>query len=89
MTRACFAPTRLYDSESRLAAYAPREVTKRGLTKTMSGKPAKIRQRDAKQILEAAKKAGAKNAQFRMGDVSVIINLADQKVVESDEPITL
>jgi hypothetical protein len=55
----------------------------------MSGRPAKIRQRDAKQILEAAKKAGAKNAEFRMGDVSVIINLADQKVVESDEPITL
>jgi len=55
----------------------------------MSGRPALIRQREAKQIIAAAKKAGAKEVEVRIGEVSVIIHLADQKPVAEEEQITL
>jgi hypothetical protein len=41
----------------------------------MSGRPAVIRQRDSKQIISAARKAGAKRVEFRIGDVPVIVHL--------------
>ena len=41
----------------------------------MSGRPALIRQRDCKQIINAAKKAGAKGVEFRIGPVPVIVHL--------------
>jgi len=43
----------------------------------MSGRPAEIRQRDSKQIINAAKKAGAKSVEFRIGTVPVIVHLAE------------
>jgi hypothetical protein len=43
----------------------------------MSGRPALIRQRDSKQIINAAKKAGAKKVEFRIGTVPVIVHLAE------------
>jgi hypothetical protein len=51
--------------------------------KVMSGRPAVIRQRDSKQIINAAKKAGAKSVEFRYGEVTAIIRLAES----SDAPI--
>jgi hypothetical protein len=45
----------------------------------MSGRPALIRQRDSKQIINAAKKAGAKRVEFRIGDVPVIVHLAESE----------
>jgi glutamine phosphoribosylpyrophosphate amidotransferase len=43
----------------------------------MSGRPAVIRQRDSKQIINAAKKAGAKRVEFRIGNVPVIVHLRE------------
>jgi hypothetical protein len=43
----------------------------------MSGRPAVIRQRDCKQIINAAKKAGAKGVEFRIGAIPVIVHLAE------------
>jgi hypothetical protein len=43
----------------------------------MSGRPALIRQRDSKQIINAAKKAGAKRVEFRIGPVPVIVHLTE------------
>ena len=53
----------------------------------MSGRPALIRQREAKQIIEAAKKAGAKEVEVRIGEVSVIVHLSafGRKSVEPQE----
>ena len=57
----------------------------------MSGRPAVIRQRDSKQIINAAKKAGAKRVEFRIGDVPVIVHLTepDQTPAAKDEKINL
>ena len=57
----------------------------------MSGKPALIRQRDCKQIINAAKKAGAKEVEFRVGTVPVIVHLveSDEKPIAETEQITL
>lgn len=41
-----------------------------------------IRQRDAKQIINAAKKMGAKSVEFQLPNVPVIVHLTD-----SDEEI--
>jgi hypothetical protein len=49
----------------------------------MSGRPALIRQREAKQIIQAAKKAGAKDVTVKIGEVSLTVHLADDK---SDTP---
>jgi hypothetical protein len=45
----------------------------------MSGKPALIRQRDAKQIIAAAKKAGAPKVEVKIGEVAVIIHLGESE----------
>jgi hypothetical protein len=55
----------------------------------MSGRPALIRQRDVKQILGAAKKAGAKDVKVQVGEVSLTIHLADDKPLAEDEEVTL
>jgi len=57
----------------------------------MSGRPALIRQRDSKQIINAAKKAGAKRVEFRIGTVPVIVHLVelDEKPIAETEQITL
>jgi hypothetical protein len=57
----------------------------------MTGRPAVIRQRDSKPIINAAKKAGAKRVEFRIGDVPVIVHLTelDQSPAAKDEQITL
>ena len=49
----------------------------------MSGRPALIRQRDSKQIINAAKKAGAKRVEFRIGAVPVIVHLADNETADN------
>lgn len=41
----------------------------------MSGRPALIRQRDAKQIIAAAKKAGVPKVEVKIGEVAVILHL--------------
>jgi hypothetical protein len=58
---------------------------------TMSGRPAIVRQRDVKQIIGAAKRAGAKDVTVKIGEVSLTINLADEKPIaaETDEEVTL
>jgi hypothetical protein len=57
----------------------------------MSGRPALIRQRDSKQIINAAKNAGAKRVEFRIGNVPVIVHLteSDETPAAKDEKITL
>jgi hypothetical protein len=52
----------------------------------MSGRPALIRQREAKQIIAAAKKAGAKQVEVKLpNEVAVIVHLdlPEQKPVAS------
>jgi hypothetical protein len=57
---------------------------------TMSGRPALIRQREAKQIIEAAKKAGAKQVEVKLpNEVAVIVHLDLPEEKSEDEPITL
>ena len=41
----------------------------------MSGRPAQIRQRDAKQIIQAAKKAGVPKVELTVGGVGVVFHL--------------
>jgi hypothetical protein len=41
----------------------------------MSGRPALIRQRDAKQIIQAAKKAGVPKVELTVGGVGVVFHL--------------
>ena len=58
----------------------------------MSGRPAKIRQRDLKQALMAAQKAGAKEVRVDYGpDVCIRIPLPsnDDRPVAEDEQIKL
>jgi hypothetical protein len=57
-----------HDSQWRFAAQQPRKADKQ----VMSGRPAVIRQRDCKQIINAAKKAGAKGVEFR-----IVVHLAE------------
>jgi hypothetical protein len=56
----------------------------------MSGRPALIRQRDLKQALMAARKAGATEVQLRLGgEISVVIPLRavdDERPIEGDHP---
>ena len=68
-----------------------RTGTAKETNKVMSGRPAVIRQRDSKQIINAAKKAGAKRVEFRIGDVPVIVHLSepDHTPAAKDEQITL
>jgi hypothetical protein len=50
----------------------------------MSGRPAVIRQRDCKQIINAAKKAGARQVQVNLpGGTSIVIPL----VPDDDKPV--
>jgi hypothetical protein len=55
----------------------------------MSGKPALIRQRDAKQIIAAAKKAGCAKVEVKIGSTAVIIHLGAPEEKSEDEQITL
>ncbi len=57
----------------------------------MSGRPALIRQREAKQIIAAAKKAGAPKVEIKIGEVAVIIHLntPEEKTVVEHEQIKL
>jgi hypothetical protein len=51
--------------------------------KLMNRKPALIRQCEARRIIQAAKKAGAKDVTVKIGEVSWTVHLADDK---SDTP---
>ena len=60
----------------------------------MSGRPAGIRARDCKQIIIAAKRAGATQVMFQIGDVTITVPTgnptADPSAVEeTEEQITL
>jgi hypothetical protein len=58
----------------------------------MSGRPAQIRQRDLKQTIFAAMKAGAKEVRVRLSDgaeVVIPLSTSDDKPVAPDEQITL
>jgi hypothetical protein len=57
----------------------------------MSGVPAKFRVREGKKVIEVARKAGAKEVEFRYGEVTAIVRLAesDGKPVAENEQITL
>jgi hypothetical protein len=46
----------------------------------MSGKPAMFREREGKRVIALAKRAGAREVEFRYGDVTAIVRLD-----ESDE----
>jgi hypothetical protein len=48
--------------------------------KVMSGRPALIRQRDCKQIINAAR---AKGVEFRIGAIPVIVHLADNEAADN------
>jgi hypothetical protein len=55
----------------------------------MSGRPALIRQREAKQIFAAAKKAGARQVEVKLpNEVAVIVHLdlLDDKDVAEEKP---
>jgi hypothetical protein len=54
----------------------------------MSGVPAKFRVREGKKVIEVARKAGAKEVEFRYGEVTAIVRLSDGKPA-SEEQITL
>jgi hypothetical protein len=52
----------------------------------MSGRPALIRQRDAKQIIAAAKKAGAPKVEVKLpGGTAVVIHLGAAEEKSEDE----
>jgi hypothetical protein len=56
----------------------------------MSGRPALIRQREAKQIIAAAKKAGAPKVEVKLpGGTAVIIHLNATEEKSEDEQIDL
>lgn len=57
----------------------------------MSGRPMAIRQREARQIIAAAKQAGAKDVTVKIGEVSSTVHLTDDKspVEELEEQIKL
>jgi hypothetical protein len=58
----------------------------------VSGRPAQIRQRDLKQTIFAAQKAGVKEVRVRLSDgaeVVIPLSTADEKPVASEEQIRL
>jgi hypothetical protein len=57
----------------------------------MAGRPAIIRQRDVKQVILGAQKAGASKVTLRIGDVEAVIDLStpEQKTVAPEEQISL
>ncbi|MFZ2077460.1 MAG: hypothetical protein WAV38_12590 [Xanthobacteraceae bacterium] len=55
----------------------------------MRRKPALIRQCEARRIIAAAKKVGAKDVEVKIGEVSLTIHLADEKALAEDEEVTL
>jgi hypothetical protein len=58
----------------------------------MSGKPAQLRQRDLKQTIFAAQKAGVKEIRIRLTDgaeVVIPLSTADEKSVAPEEQIRL
>jgi hypothetical protein len=58
----------------------------------MSGRPAQIRQRDLKQTIFAAQKAGAKEVRVNLSNGAVIVIplvTDDDKPIASDEQIKL
>ena len=58
----------------------------------MSGRPAKIRQRDLKQTIFAARKAGVKEIRVRLSDgaeVVIPLSTTDEKSVAPEEQIRL
>jgi hypothetical protein len=56
----------------------------------MSGRPAQIRQRELKQTIFAAQKAGAKEVRVKLPDgAEIIIPLVPDTPVEPDEQIKL
>jgi hypothetical protein len=55
----------------------------------MSGRPARIRQREVQLIVRGAMKAGAKILSVHIGEVRVDVSLDEQKPVAPDEQITL
>jgi len=57
----------------------------------MSGRPALFREREGKKVIELAKRVGAKEVEFRYGDVTAIVRLDEsgEKSVEPEEQITL
>jgi hypothetical protein len=55
----------------------------------MSGRPARIRQREVQLIVRGAMKAGAKVLSVHIGEVRVDVSLDEQKPVAPDEQITL
>jgi len=58
----------------------------------MSGRPARIRQRDMKQLLLAAQKAGAKSVRVRLSDgaeAEISLCASDENSVAPEEQIRL
>ena len=58
----------------------------------MSGRPAQIRQRDLKQMIFAAQKAGVKESRVRLSDgteVVIPLSTTDEKSVAPEEQIRL
>jgi hypothetical protein len=58
----------------------------------MAGRPATIRQREVKQIILGAQKAGASKVTLRIGgNVEAVIDLStpEEKTVAQDDQITL
>jgi len=58
----------------------------------MSGRPARIRERELNKAMNVARKAGAKELRVHLGDdVSIVIPLVadDDKPIESERQITL
>jgi len=66
-------------------------ITKCGRSRQLNEWPAKIRQRDLKQALIAARRAGAKELRLHLGDdVSMVIPLVpDDKPPESNGGVDL
>jgi hypothetical protein len=55
---------------------------------SVSGKPALFREREGKKVIQLAKKAGAKSVEFRYGEVTAIVRLAEtdeRPVAEANE----
>jgi protein involved in polysaccharide export with SLBB domain len=58
----------------------------------MSGRPARVRERELNRAMKVARKAGAKELRVHLGDhVSIVIPLVpdDDKPIESEQQITL
>jgi hypothetical protein len=55
----------------------------------MKRKPALIRQCEARRIIAAAKQAGAKDVEVKIGEVSVIVHLDDEKLIAEEEEVKL